>query len=545
MTTESEPAGDKPAAKPAETGGLLLDLYLKLKQALGLPTGTRFTLYWHLSSTLAGFLVAAGLIFLDPFDLDRGISAQGRSIFYKVASFAYPQGQSHAVVVLLDDDYLRLGSPDGAPMTWPVRYGAHAEALRYMAKSGARAIFIDFFFLDRREDPELQDLLDAMRDVAEEIPIFLAAPLRGAGSRARPEIEQLVDENPNISFVTVRDGSDLGQGAAYPMIPFKETNDLEVPANLKDAEEQAPSSEQEIILPAAVALARDYCRPSCNIRDSGAEMDIWWAAPRGEFNCRGEEARGICDDLPHSWIVRAFQVLTSALLQPLPPDMRWLIDPIKVPYTSTIGLLDLVNAKASWAHEALRGATVFYGGGVSFAGDVKENPVNERLAGVYTHAMAYDNLVALNGRYIQAGPPFGWHNKTHVIALTGLLALLALITRVYFTLRRPRAFLPRMILHDPERRARRLGAMDAGVFFTGALLIAVFEFFVGHIGPGAWAPVLVAATAGDLLSSRLLTAPVLGRLSGYSRLVGGAGRRLHLRRKREKAAVRAARARPT
>jgi CHASE2 domain-containing sensor protein len=451
------------------------------------PPGLRYALAWHAASTFAGFVVAAVLLIIQPFELDRGLGDRGRDAFYKVASFAYPEGRSpKSIVVELDQRFL-----DAEHRTWPVSLGVHGDVLDAINSHQPRAIFIDFAFIDQRNDPELGYFLDTVRRIAETTPIyFAAAPSSMAPKVARPEIAAL-QSTPNITFVSV----------ALP--------EEEPPASTYRIED-----DHDHRTPAAVRLYQDLCATpgACVLPERRADMDIWWAVHRNRgpnrraFNCRGDDLIHMCDHLPHGVVQRGLSMTALVLRGIVGPP----IDPVPMAYTPVISVSDLLNGNSVRVWEPqMQGAVVFYGGSIGFVGDTVDNPVNGPTTGVQRHAMAFDNLVALEGAYVQSRPPFGWGFKGHTIVLCGLLALASLLVRAAITLRRANLRL------QPHLREHIFAWFDAATFVIGALAIAVFEFGVIHVGPSAWAPVLVAALAGDFLSKRpmvrVLLVTALGR----------------------------------
>jgi CHASE2 domain-containing sensor protein len=457
----------------------VLGALIKLRHALRWRAGVRFALAWHAMSMLIAFGVACLLLLLEPFDLDRGIAERGRDAFYKIAAFGYPERRSpKTLVVQLDEQFLRQ-----AGQAWPVPYGVHAGTLQLLAARRPRAIFVDFLFVDARPDPELDLLITTIERVSEHTPIYLAAaPSAVIGRPARPEIQSLVERAPGVHFVSIVHGRDMGAGYAYRIAP--------------DADGLAP---------AAVRLYHDLCSVprACTVDSAESEMDVWWAAPRRDsFNCRGEVVAA-CERLPGGVITRTLSLLSGVFSGVLPPSWRP-VDPVPVAYAPTIGLSDLLNASVQeQVRERIEGATIFYGSSLAFTGDVDDSPVHGQINGISTHAMAYDNLHALGGHFITDRAPFGWGFKGHLVFLSALLAALCLAGRGYATLRWPQRRL------RPHRKHRFFGAIDAGVLMAGAVVIAIIEFNFAHVGPTAWAPVLVAAAAGDLLSARPLSAASL------------------------------------
>lgn len=435
-----------------------------------LPPGVDLSLLWHVFKIGAATLVAAVLLLMDPFDLDRGVSERARSFFYKAAAFAYPEQDSpRTLVVLLDDNYL-----EARQLSWPLSYAAHAGIIDQIASGDPQAIFIDFTFIDERNDAASRDLLvRTLRRAAETTRIYIASGKRDADSPdAEPDIQALVDSEPNIDFVSIDTGSDLGDGAGYVV-----------------------AQREHFPRPAAVALFEDLCADpgTCDIANNAPEMDIWWAVRReGDFNCRGHEAE--CARIRQGLPARVGSLLLSGLGDFVPPSWRAL-DPVRVPYAPTVPVSALLNgANADDLAPRLRGAVVIYGARLDYLNDVEVSPVHGLLPAAQAHAMAYDNLHVMKDRYIKAPPPFDWARKWHMVRLTALLALAALVLRAMLTL-----FVV-AVRKDPDRKTKWFNLGDGVIFVIGAILIAYIEFDWQRIGPIMWAPVLVAVAAGNVLA---------------------------------------------
>lgn len=442
---------------------------------------------WHVFKMFWATVFAVVLLAVDPFDLDRGVGERGRAFFYKIAAFAYPEARSpRTFVVLLDDAYL-----NERDLAWPLPYQAHAGVIDLIASRQPAAIFIDFTFIDPRDDEGVDYLVDTLRRVAERTPVFIASGNTGPNTPdAREQIQAL--EAAGVRFVSITTGADLGDGRGYPLATL---------------EGEPP--------PAAVALYERLCATpgACAVSAGAAEMDIWWGVRRrDDFNCRGDQ-EAVCARLDINPIERAATMLASGL-GVLTPDAWRLVDPVTTPYAPWASVSDLLNGRnAAVLGPRMEHAVVIYGTQLSYTGDADISPVHGPLAGAHAHAMAYDNLVTLSGDYVRAPPALDWDRKAHMVQLTCILAALALLARIVLSL----AFKP--LRFNPDRKTAAFNVSDGLVLVIGALVIAYIEFQYMRIGPMMWAPILAAAAAGNVLAD-VPWASWLYRKAAYRLLAG-------------------------
>jgi hypothetical protein len=337
-------------------------------------------------------------------------------------------------------------------------------------------------------------LLGRIDEASRRTQVYLAASTTALSPKslhARPEVDAFVRGHPNVHFVSVRTGASLGRGSGYLI-----------------------ATDVAGLRPAAVGMYEDLqaCGRVCHPNRDGQEMDIWWAAPRKErFNCTRNPPYEGCDQLRQNGFERAFWLMTNSFGNLIPAGWR-AIDPLPAPYSPTISLAELFDGDLSdRIAPILTGAVVFYGADLPMNGDRDFSTVQGVLPGVQAHAMAYDNLVALNGRYVTTDPPFGMGRKLHAALALTLLTLAAFAARVLVSLRRAEARL------QPHLQHRRFGTIDGVVFTLGVVLFCLLEFFILRVGPATWAPILFAAFAADVIATRPLVGPVVVRLLGRSK----------------------------
>jgi CHASE2 domain-containing sensor protein len=433
--------------------------------------GHRFAVTWHVVSTFIGLALALALVVLEPFNLDQGLAERGRDLFYKVAAFAYPSERSpRTAVVTIDQEFLRSTN-----QTWPMTYSTHAYVLDEIASHKPAAIFIDMPFMAKRTDPTFDQLIAKLERIADRTPIYIAAAPGVEGVRpAVPEILRLVDTHLKAHLVDITSGDSLGVGDAYPISP------------------------RDGFTPAAVRIYDDlHPDAPVHIRSPDDEIDPWWALPTDHFNCRGTAMETDCAQLGQGVVRRlAYLTVSGFLPEPHGVDDRALV---KVPYAPSIRAVDLFKGDASKEiRPRLAGAVVFYGADVVLSSDRQESPIQGALPGVYVHAMVYDNLVVFRGRYMSTSPPAGLGQKSHMALILLGMTILVILARLIASVISPRLML------QPHLRGAWFGVLDAAVLIGAGVWVAVYEFSVLHVGPGAWATAFAAALTGNLLATRPL-----------------------------------------
>jgi hypothetical protein len=249
------------------------------------------------------------------------------------------------------------------------------------------------------------------------------------------------------------------------------------------------------------------------------QMDVWWAAPTADnANCEAQGDTPVCLRRFRGVFGEAAVVLQSGLL-PSGPDVE---DPTLVPvnYAPNLTVSQLMSGDDfETVNKLLTGAVVFVGADLSLAGDRDTSPLQGPIAAVNTHAMAFDNLWAYGGRYVRLGPPAGWSEKFHTAFVVVILSGLVFLARAGITLAYPETRV------RPHHRHALFAAVNSIVLIVGAIVVSVIEFTWLRLGPSTWAPVLVAAASGDLLSYRKFSTWVFLRLLGRTETAGHVRRR--------------------
>lgn len=422
---------------------------------------------WHVTDRLVAGILGLVLILLGPFNLDEVTAKASRDVFYRAWSVAYPQdGRPKIGVILLGDNDLRQSG-------WPAPYSTHAAALQSLAKFAPRAVAIDLVFIDERKDETIADLVEAIKKLAATgIPVYLASASDNSGApRAlRRELQQLVDaRTAYLVDVSVADKS----GSTRPYFV------------------SAPSGGA---LPLSAALYKDLCKSNpasdCIPSPSLNKFELWWAAPPPPANCaETAQAADICSHVSSSPIARALSLTINGMFGKLSPLQE--ADPIAIAPFPTLNWTALRTNNFSVAlRRAFEGSIVFYGADIAYARDTASNPVyggggDREIAGVYHHAMALDNLLALQGNVIREA---AISDSAHSALLVVGFALVSLVARLFA---------------GDRIGPRGAKTLDKIVWATSAVIIAYIEFTHLRISPGNWIGALLAVYAGSMQNGLL------------------------------------------
>lgn len=427
-------------------------------------------------------------------------------------------------VLLLADDALEFMG-----RAWPVSFDVHGDIIRDVYETYApNAIMIDLIFGDRREGeaealarfvallsrindegrtriyiaaynmpPNDPQILAELRKIDRLVAIswhepradggdFLYYPLaRGAGERQSVPMGLEVGD-PGAAYVIYRDLCETAgaQGAAAMHCPDTQTFG------------------RHFELPMAIFWGVDG--PSLN----------WEQSNRGSrFNCRSVSG---------SLLGRTFAFVKSGILggsTEFPQDC---------PYTQMIQVRDFVDPTfraypdvIKAYGKALGGGTpdapkvVFYGADLRGVEDRVDTYTHGRVAGVYAHAMALDNLMTLGGEYIRYAEEENVQRGLDLVVVLIVAALSVLLTDIRF-----------LMLQRATSRDDRLSGFIRSPFGAAALLAlnlfvvtpvalgsAGIAFFVFHLSPANWVAYLGIAGVIRLAESRAVEKAALAVLS--------------------------------
>jgi CHASE2 domain-containing sensor protein len=384
-----------------------------------------------------------------------------RDIFYRAWGVEYPSERSpRTTTILLSDESL------GAGGSWPAPYESHAALLRSLLALQPAAVMIDIGFVDERDDPTIKnliDILDAYRSRGIRVYLAAAAQASGAQRPIRRDLAALA-ANGTVSLVSIEMGRDKGRMRTYPL----KANDNAHP-------------------PAARAIYDDICKTAsspCASLGGDQDFEIWWAARPHPLNCaRMLPEQGNCADISSTAFVRFIKLAQTFFAGSNKNLASGELDPVPAPYSPTALWGQVVAGQLSADFKNhIKGSTVFYGLDLALIRDEVYSPVNgerdnRELPGVYYHAMAFDNLVALGPNRIRPDPPWGLSDTGHMALLILLCCVLCLIGRSIC-----------IGLNVPGLAPY----LDWVIFATTAITAAFIEFAWLHVTPANWIGVMLS-----------------------------------------------------
>lgn len=302
-----------------------------------------------------GFLWLVGYTFFVFHGLSFHLTPWSQAFINAIVNFTYGRdGQDDVTVVLFREENLRhLG------IHYPVPYDIHVQILEAIASYRPRAVFVDFAFIDAREDDtDLAGKLCALARPADgpPVPVFIAvpanAPVRDSLLRCARPVSPEISESEGVSGILTYDSSSKRSG-----------------------------------LPTA-AFALAASNPAIRLGEHPHEgLEIIWGKDVAPFN---RKWMGCTEPSPLAAI--------HTMLKEGPLGLK-----VDCPYARTMTVAQLLTFSGDRDIErALRGRTVLYGAAFQLTGDVVESPVYAKMPGVYLHAMAYDNLATFRTAYKRA-----------------------------------------------------------------------------------------------------------------------------------------------
>lgn len=353
-----------------------------------------------LCTVLAGLALAWLSNFLDGQETLKRVA--GRS-YAPLLSEAYgPAGQNLITVLTIDDGDLKEYG-----LSWPVPLDFHGRLIQRIARHQPKAIFLDVVFLDDRPAPQLEAFGAALCAVAAQgVPIYYA-------SYARADLTSNVEAMLARLRVPRPDGG-TGPACARPVRAHLLHDRLD--QHLWTYALNSPPGEridpQRPRPPGSVAHTL-YCLhdPGRCPRDTEEPMALLWPTRADHDNprilvranlegqlesvCRGEWHWS--EAVPFNGLARrAWAWLKAQPYRPLAP---------LCPYNKVLpaSAFKGIGFDTDELRAALNGRFVLIGVNLAAVSDSVLSPVHGRLPGVHAHAVALDNLISLNGRYLGGG----------------------------------------------------------------------------------------------------------------------------------------------
>lgn len=322
------------------------------------------------------------LAFLWPKIVGEELSTRGHARLY--APFAgelYGAAKRHQTSVLLIDN----AALTDAGEAWPPHYSYHARLLRALARYHPRAVFLDIYFSEIRDDPTLAALTKSLCALHEQgTRVFLGVSPDATGSaKLRPELESL--EGKCFEKVALQYSPDRLDRLAwtYPLENENEKN-----------------KHGEVLPSAALAIYRQALGHQLEVKDN--ELALTWGLPPATYGLRWLEAAGKKHKAANELYCR--QDFGMLELAPAFIKNRQHNDaekPVCV-FHETLYANDLATSseqEEAVLKQLLEGKVVMVGTALSGGGDRVLSPLHGRIPGVYLHAMALDNLLSFGDRY--------------------------------------------------------------------------------------------------------------------------------------------------
>ncbi len=337
---------------------------------------------------------------IDLFGLASLSEFHSKSLFYQWTAHQYAGSDRNDVTVVM----LRDESFEGS---WPVSYMIHAEILNEIARYKPKAVFMDFAFIDNRDEDALkEELIPAIQQYrskypcrkaengCEKPPIYLSA-IQSSNDLPNGILPRLWKTNAKIVSVLPEDSEN--RGLTYRATP--NGNEVEFIKN------------QNIPLAVAFEMYNDtQPRQAFEIDD----MELVWrlhSTPKqnnGPYKCSKECSsvwskifQRLIGSLPESsqvligYLFPAACVIKSEIRQQCPPfqtvDAFFLLN----------GVPENDSEKDDPLSKVLSNKFVFYGADLDAIDDDVLPPTHESIPGVYFHAMALDNLLTYGNNYIR------------------------------------------------------------------------------------------------------------------------------------------------
>ena len=378
------------------------------------------TLVWFV------FLYALGTLCLRYHGIAFHLTPWSQTIVNGIVKYWYPKTSWEETTVVL----FREENLSDLKESYPVSYKGHAEILEALLAYKPRAVFVDFVFVDERNDPDgIKALQDAICSFAQaRIPLYLAiSPPRTAATdngikiaatppspRGAGKIRRELDPDgvTHVSGDKYRECADLGKGLIKAELVNAQMESSHGVSGVLDYRLEGDTAHGKKDAP-AFAMLPDKLKSSIH-KDP---MEIIWANGVAPLN----RWMG-CEPETNSFqtLKNRFDHLFNHILRHDP-----LSEKLKCPYTPTVSVRHLLHSISDpEVTGALENRAVFYGAGFQAAGDILVSPVYAELPAVYLHAMAHDNLLTFGDHYKRAE-----HERNFISRLLdyGLLLVIVVI----------------------------------------------------------------------------------------------------------------------
>jgi len=396
--------------------------YNVAKKAISSGVLVKRTALESLTALCVGILLA----FLWPKLVGEEFSTRSNARLYAPfpAEWYNAAAREQTSVLLIDNAAL-----NDAGEAWPPHYSYHARLLKALARYRPRAIFLDIYFAQVRDDATIALLTRSLCALQEQgTQVFLGvSPDATGATQLRPELEGLAGRCfQKVALQYTPDSLDR-LAWAYPLENEEE----------KDRHGEAMPS-------AALAIYRQAFGRQLQVEDN--ELALTWGLHPANYGLRwlaAENKESKEDKQAHEESGgRLYCRQDFGVLELAPAIVKnWLHHDAEKPvcvYHETLYAGDFAtNSEEEEAalKRLLEGRVVMVGAALSGGGDRILSPLHGRIPGVYLHAMALDNLLTFGHRYprdvhLEWGTTSG-HIKLYLFLCVSLLCGLVIPKAVH------------------------------------------------------------------------------------------------------------------
>lgn len=391
------------------------------------------------ASLLIYWVLTVVAIAFDPFGASSVTSRHSQDVLNLVLGSRYPQiyerlelmkdgaSRSQIAVVLINETTLEKITPKGE-RKWPAKPSQHAKMLEAIFAYKPKAVMVDMLFVDAFVGKTGAFERAIRKYDAAQVPLLFA------GVTGPKEIEKPLNSSMPMPAVLAEQLSepDLLPVTKALWVLAEELENVHVTSAFVERDEDGGLRRYPLqgslrgIGSTGTAAAQLYALETGEQpQPPEGWMSLLWSLNVDDVNRRWMNCKDITDSIP----LRALRAFWS------PKTLRQ-----DCPSTATVPAVELLipsSARDGDAKRMIEGNIVFYGAHVD-GSDTYVTPTNPSLPGIYIHAMALDNLLRMDGRYLQTEAPFGpLRLDSDGVSLLIGAPIIALIAAVYLTLVAP------------------------------------------------------------------------------------------------------------
>jgi hypothetical protein len=444
-------------------------------------------------------LIVFVVMAFDIFGIRSGTDQLSRDGFLKLLAPMHCDDARRDIVVVLfrdqdiasKDALSRLFSESERPSTsWPLTFDDHALMLEYLEDAQPLAVFIDLLMVsDNNGDPGLHRFLSVVERTVRDRRMLLAYATVPASDR-QPVDPPILASLIATGVPTVMVGW-AGADGTYPLwVDTVSGTPMMQPADV-GADAKATAANFLYAIHQNELAGRTLRPPRPEHLVSGPPMRLVWGyQPANDYVQAGSRCP--------SWAARMAQSLTlfaHGFSLRDANDVAW-TQPQQRFYIDTISARDMVDwAENGVLSDRLKNKIVLVGAALDGIPDVVQSPVNGMTPGVLFHAMALENLIAMDEGYYRDAPAIAGSDLYDLDEITEFLFIVC----GYFVIALLRDGAAFQRITSLVGRARKLF-----VYFVTlnaiALLFTVFNLMFFHVAPSNWiaiATVSLFAVAPD------------------------------------------------